>query len=89
VLRPGRRALQQGPEHWRVRSDRDLPEHLTDADAEHLTHADAEHLTDAHGEHLTDAYGEHLTDAHGEHLSSASGCSDAEPVTECASAGHD
>jgi hypothetical protein len=56
-------------------------EHLTDGDAEHLT--DAEYLTDGDAEYDADA------DADAEHLSSASGRSDAEPVTECASAGHD
>ena len=50
-------------------------EHLTDGDAEYLTDGDAEYDADA--------------DADAEHLSSASGRSDAEPVTECASAGHD
>jgi hypothetical protein len=58
-------------------------EHLTDGDAEYLTDGDAEYLTDGDAEYLTDA------NADAEHLSSASGRSDAEPVTECASAGHD
>jgi hypothetical protein len=52
-------------------------EHLTDGDADYLTDGDADYLTDG------DA------DADAEHLSSASGRSDAEPATECASAGHD
>ena len=62
-------------------------EHLTDGDAEYLTDGDAEYLTDGDAEYLTDGDAEYDADA--EHLSSASGRSDAELVTECASAGHD
>ena len=49
------------------------------------TSRDAEYLTDGDAEYDADAD----ADADAEHLSSASGRSDAEPVTECASAGHD
>ena len=56
---------------------------------EHLTDGDTEHLTDGDTEHLTDGDAEYDANADAEHLGSASGRSDAEPVTECASAGHD
>jgi hypothetical protein len=56
---------------------------------EHLTDGDAEYLTDGDAEYLTDGDAEYDADADAEHLSSASGRSDAEPATECASAGHD